>query len=48
MSLVGLRRASTKAIHSGIAVVASPTLWMVSASSATLPESATTPSCTAP
>ena len=45
MSLVGLRRASMKAIHSGIAVVASPTLWIVSASSATLPESATTTIC---
>ena len=38
MSARGLRRASRKAIHSGIAVVASPILWMVSASSATEPE----------
>ena len=34
-----------KAIHSGIAVAASPILWIVSASSATLPEKATTIIC---
>ena len=34
----GLRLASAKAIQSGIAVPASAMLWMVSASSATLPE----------
>ncbi len=40
--LEGLRRASTKAIHNGIAVVASPTLWIMSASRATLPDTNTT------
>ena len=35
------------AIHSGMAVVASPTLWIVSARSATLPETTTTTSCKA-
>ena len=44
---VGLRRASTKAIQSGIAVVASPKLWMVSASSAMLPDTTTTSICKA-
>src|SRR5882724_6605917 len=36
------RRASQKATPSGIAVVASAKLWIVSASKATLPESTTT------
>ena len=39
------RRASTNATQSGIAVPASPKLWIVSASSATLSESATITSC---
>ena len=43
----GLRRTSWNAIQSGIAVTASPTLWMVSASNATLPEAKTTTSCKA-
>ncbi|WP_346283336.1 hypothetical protein [Bradyrhizobium sp. CW4] len=34
-----------KAIQSGIAVTASPTLWIVSASSAMLPENTTTTNC---
>src|SRR5215212_4508880 len=38
-------RVSAKAIHSGTAVAASPKLWMVSDSRATLPESNTTTSC---
>jgi hypothetical protein len=38
---LGFRRAKMKAIHSGMAVAASPTLWMVSASRATLPEIST-------
>jgi hypothetical protein len=44
---VGFRRTSTKAIQSGIAVPASPMLWMVSARSATLSETNTTTSCRA-
>src|SRR5215211_5287189 len=39
------RRVSAKAIPSGMAVAASPKLWMVSESRATLPESSTTTSC---
>src|SRR5215207_2745567 len=39
------RRVSAKAIPSGMAVAASPKLWMVSDSRATLPESSTTTSC---
>jgi hypothetical protein len=39
------RRVSAKAIHRGMAVAASPKLWMVSDSRATLPDSSTTTSC---
>ena len=39
---VEARRASTKAIPSGMAVAASAKLWIVSASSATLPDRTTT------
>src|SRR5215218_9235714 len=39
------RRVSAKAIPRGMAVAASPKLWMVSESRATLPESNTTTSC---
>lgn len=37
---------SAKAIPSGIAVAASPKLWMVSESKATLPDKSTTTTCT--
>src|SRR5215207_9293865 len=43
--LLAPRRVRAKAIPRGMAVAASPKLWMVSESSATLPESATTTSC---
>src|SRR5215212_4638245 len=43
--LLAPRRVSAKAIPKGTAVAASPKLWMVSDSSATLPESSTTTSC---
>jgi hypothetical protein len=42
---VATRRDSTNAIHSGTAVRASERLWIVSASSATDPENATTAVC---
>jgi hypothetical protein len=42
---LGFLRANRKAMPSGIAVVASAKLWIVSASSATLPEKNTTISC---
>src|SRR5919107_5813604 len=43
--LLAPKRVSAKAIPRGMAVAASPKLWMVSDSSATLPDSSTTASC---